>query len=169
MSRESSFVRRLAHSFGRCVHAAREEATRECVTEKLAVTIGEWWKLLEWKVRATSRTGLLSELRLCDGEAHNSERAREWHAVIAHRNTSVLDANNLARGCNLLRGRLGRALGIIALTEQNCRQHEVARRIWHESNADLRAHESKDGRDRFDRKTSCFLRCALDSCTRARR
>jgi hypothetical protein len=28
-------------------HAAREEAARECVTEKLAVTIGEWWKLLE--------------------------------------------------------------------------------------------------------------------------
>ena len=160
-------------------HAAREEAARECVAEdlieeraegdaeKLAVTIGEWWKLLEWKVRATSRTGLLGELRLCNGEAHNSERAREWHAVIAHRNTSVLDANNLARGCNLLRGRLGCALGIITLTEQNCRQHEVARRIWYESNADLRAHESKDGRDRFDRKTSCFLRCALDSRTRA--
>ena len=28
-------------------HATREEAARECVTEKLAVTIGEWWKLLE--------------------------------------------------------------------------------------------------------------------------
>ena len=66
-------------------HAAREEAARECVTEdfieeraerdaeKLAVAIGEWWKLLEWKVRATSRTGLLGNLRLCDGEADNSE------------------------------------------------------------------------------------------------
>ena len=66
-------------------HAAREEAARECVTEdfieeraegdaeKLAITVGEWWKLLEWKVRATSRTGLLGELRLCNGEAHDSE------------------------------------------------------------------------------------------------
>ena len=66
-------------------HAAREEAARECVTEdfieeraegdaeKLAVTNGEWWKLLEWKVRATSRTGLLDKLWLCDGEADNSE------------------------------------------------------------------------------------------------
>ena len=130
-------------------HAAREEAARECVTEKLAVTIGEWWKLLEWKVRATFRTGLLGNLRLRDGEVHDgeaaaSERAREWHAVIAHRNTSVLDANTRARGCNLLRGRLGCALGIIALTAHDCRQHEVARRIGHESNADLRANESKD-------------------------
>jgi len=81
-------------------HAAREETARECViediieeraegdAEKLAVTVGEWWKLLEWKVRATFRTGLLGNLRLRDGKAHDSERAREWHAVIAHRNTS---------------------------------------------------------------------------------
>ena len=81
-------------------HATREEAARECVTEKLAVTIGEWWKLLEWKVRATFRTGLFGELRLRDGDAHDSKRAREWHAVIAHRNTSVLDANNRARGAD---------------------------------------------------------------------
>jgi hypothetical protein len=104
---------------------------------------GEWWKLLEWKVRATFRTGLLGELRLRDGEAHDgeahgSERAREWHAVIA-------------------------------LTEHECRQHEVARRIWQESNADLRANDSKDEQRSFRQKTICFLRCALDSRTRARR
>ena len=54
-------------------HAAREEAARACFTEKQAVTVGEWWKLLEWKVRANSRTRLLCNLRHCDGEAHDSE------------------------------------------------------------------------------------------------
>ena len=149
-------------------HAAREEAARECVTEKLAVTIGEWWKLLEWKVRATFRTGLFGNLRLCDGEVHDSERGREWHAVIAHRNTSVLDANNRARGCKLLRSRLGCALGIIALTEHECRQHEVARRIWQESNADLRANESKDGQRSFRSENNLFpATCARLAHTRA--